>query len=72
MRVKLRELKLDNEPVWERERLRAAHPDHAKAPFIIKAAYISLCWCILPSTESSAWQNDEHDVQKTRHDYPGW
>lgn len=43
MREKLKMLRLENEPVWDRERLRQAAPGHPKAPFIINLAYNTLC-----------------------------
>ncbi|BDA41368.1 probable ubiquinol oxidase 4, chloroplastic/chromoplastic at C-terminar half [Coccomyxa sp. Obi] len=46
VREKLRMLRLENEPVWERERRRAEAPDHAKAPFLVQVAYITLCWVL--------------------------
>jgi hypothetical protein len=32
--------------VWEREKVRQAAPEHPKAPLLINAAYISLCWVL--------------------------
>lgn len=46
MRTQLRKLKLDNAPVWEREKKRQAAPDHAKAPWLINFAYFALCWVL--------------------------
>lgn len=46
VREKLRMLRLENEPVWAREKRRAAAPDHAKAPFLVQVAYITLCWVL--------------------------
>ena len=42
----LRQLKLDNAPVWKREEVRRAHPDAPKAPLPIRAAYNTLCWVL--------------------------
>lgn len=46
VRQKLRALKLDNGPVYEREKKRKASPDHAKAPWFINFAYLR--WIVVP------------------------
>jgi ubiquinol oxidase len=44
IRESLKQLKLDDAAVWKREHAREAGPDRIRPPFIIKGAYLALCW----------------------------
>ena len=46
VRIRLAALTLNDDAVWAREHARQAGPDATKAPFPVKAAYLSLCWIL--------------------------